>query len=90
MNQVLTWLLAAGVSTGAVVLTEEQLREVFSSGQATIRVIHETNRKQTLEAATVMWQVQHQTTETPTARQLVDEGFLKHEFLEATNSETTD
>lgn len=81
MNQALAWLLAAGVGTGGVLLTEDQLSAIFSEGQATVQSIHQTNKQQTLTIAITLYQVHNATQSVPSVETLVSEGYLDPKFL---------
>lgn len=82
MDKLLALLLAAGVSTGTVLLTEDDLSETYKKASSVVHSIGETNKKQTLEAAIVLYQSVNQTTEVPSVKTLVDEKYLKPEILD--------
>lgn len=77
----ITLTTALGASVSYAVL-EPSIAKLVEDSQTHLAVIDKTNREQTLKAATVMWQVARATQETPTAEQLVSDGYLDPKFME--------
>lgn len=82
LTYILTTLsLSLGAATSYALL-EPSIADLVKRSEATLVVIDQTNRAETLKAATVMWQVSRSTQEIPTVEQLISDGFIDPKFLE--------
>ena len=82
MTTIIALLISAIASAGAILLTHEQINQIYISGIAKVNQINEINRSGIYTAAVIQWQLSTGNTDTPTARQLVDAGLLTPSFIE--------
>ncbi|MDQ2823584.1 MAG: hypothetical protein M3Y65_24930 [Pseudomonadota bacterium] len=81
MNTLIALLVASLATAGAVLLTQDQLSDIQTQGQAKASLISRLNTNGTLHAATVQWQLDTANTRVPTPEELVAAGYLAPEFL---------